>query len=116
MVAIEPLPKTTVVGKLQVTVDIGEEGRSASCPSASGGGLDRFEVALQLPFRHDALEPAHLPLAGDDVVVDERIAQDLAGALALFEPGGRLLEGARQRFVIGAERRVALAGRRRVEL
>jgi len=46
---------------------------------------DDLEVALQLPLRHGSLELAAFPLAGTHVVVDERVAQELADLLAARE-------------------------------
>src|SRR6266850_240896 len=55
---------------------------------------DDLEVALQLPLRHGSVELAAFPLAGTHVVVDERVAQELADLLA-----------ARERLGGGAQRR-----------
>src|SRR5439155_26388497 len=57
---------------------------------------DDLEITLELPPRHRALELPALPVAGPDVMIHERRAQQLARLLRFRKPGGRFAQGAGQ--------------------
>src|SRR6266542_5018513 len=75
----------------------------------------QLEVPLQLPRRHRPLEPAHLPLARADVVIDEALAQDLSRAVGPAQELDRVAQVAGKRRSIGGVA-VPLAGGGRLHL
>src|SRR5262249_40551796 len=75
------------------------EGRRTGCPWSG-----ELEVALQLPGGDGPLVLPDLPGAGAEVVVDELLAEELAGDGAPVEESDGIFEASRQR------RRVAAVG------
>ena len=74
------------------------------CRSRAMLSSDDLEVALQLPIRHPVEPLPPLPLAGRGEVVDEVVAEPVAGDLRFAERARRLDQRARRaQDVLGAE-------------
>src|SRR5207237_6791933 len=71
---------------------------------------DDLEIPLQLPLRHGAFELPALPFPRPDVMVDERLAQQLTCLLRFRKPGRGFAQRGGQRLAV---RLVAVALRLR---